>query len=269
MTDIIEVHEAAGVPRMRSWTYDSANSYLKSLGLPPHLIDFLMSVARVESRQRGDVLAYGQEWVHIIVHGVIKETTPHGTTRLWRKGAILGDISRVMLRRGNADESGSRGSGTHITFLSSGLSLSLTTRTLALLIEREPALALFVAQLTNDRAQTVESVYAVSKADPIVRVARLLRYLVPFSRRRERDGTRFRWTRTGVHAVPEDALTLTGPSQADISDALGLGRTTVEKAIALLRAEGILAALPPGTRSNRYYQIMDYTRLTSLARSES
>jgi biotin operon repressor len=265
MTEIFDVHETSS--KLRSWPHEFSAAYLRSLGLPSYAAELLMTAARVEGRQRGDVLAYGQEWIHFITRGVIKETTPHGTTRLWRRGAILGDISRVMLRKRPADESGSQGSGPHITFLSTGASLSLTTRTLATLIEKEPALALLLAQLTNDRAQNVESVYAASKADPVVRVARLLRYLVLPSRRR--DARRFRWTRNGMHDVPDAALTLTGPSQGDIADALGLGRTTVEKAIASLRTEGILNALPPGTRSNRYYEIMDYARLTSLARSES
>jgi biotin operon repressor len=266
MTEIFDVHESS--IKLRSWPHESSAAYLRSVGLPSYAVDLLMTAARIEGRQRGDVLAYGQEWIHIITRGVIKETTPHGTTRLWRRGAILGDISRVMLRKRTADESGSQGSGSHITFLSIGASLSLTTRTLATLIEKEPGLALLLAQLTNDRAQNVESVYAASKADPAVRVARLLRYLVLPSRR-GKGGSRFRWTRTGMHGVPDEALTLTGPSQGDIADVLGLGRTTVEKAIASLRAEGILNALPPGTRSNRYYEIMDYARLTSLARSDS
>ncbi|MFF9527640.1 Crp/Fnr family transcriptional regulator [Streptomyces achromogenes] len=268
MTDIVDIHETVVGTRIRPWWYDSSTGYLKSLGLPSYTIDLLLTAARIEVRERGEALAYGQEWIHIITRGVIKETTPHGTTRLWRRGAILGDISRVMLRKKTRGESGSQGSGPHITFLSTGVSLSLTTRTFATLIEKEPVLALLLAQLTNDRAQNVESVYAASKADPVVRVARLLRYLVlPSVQTKER--VTFRWTRTGVHEVTPGALTLTGPSQADISDALGLGRTTVEKAIASLRNQGVLAALPPGTRSNRYYEIKDYARLTSLARSES
>lgn len=254
--------------RIRSWWYETSVAYLTSLGLPPYAIDSLMSAARIEVRQDGDVLAYGQEWIHIVLRGVIKETTPHGTSRLWRRGAILGDISRVMVRKRTTDESGSQGAGPHITFLSTGISLSVTTRTFASLIEKEPVFVLLLAQLVNDRAQNVEAVYASSKADPVVRVARLLRYLI-LPARRGKDRVAFRWTRTGMHEVPDDALVLRGPSQADIAEALGLGRTTVEKAIASLRTEGVLAVLPPGTRSNRYYQVMDYGRLTSLARSES
>ncbi|MFB6561803.1 Crp/Fnr family transcriptional regulator [Streptomyces sp. NPDC056400] len=267
MTDIVEVYTPGN--RLRSWPHESISSYLKSLGLPSYAVESLMAVGRIEARQRGDILAYGQEWIHIMGHGVIKETTPHGTTRLWRRGAILGDISRVMLRKGTNDESGSPGAGPHITFLSTGACLSLTARTFASLIEKEPVLALLLAQLTNERSRTVESVYAASKADPVIRVARLLEYLIVVPARSRKGVQRFRWTRTGVHSVPTEALTLTGPSQADIADVLGLGRTTVEKAIASLRAEGILTALPPGTRSNRYYEVMDFTLLRSLARSES
>ncbi|MFI6144837.1 helix-turn-helix domain-containing protein [Streptomyces sp. NPDC051109] len=266
MTDILEVYDPG--TKVRSWPYEAISSHLKSLGLPSYAIESLISAGRVEARPRGDIVAYGQEWIHIVARGVIKETTPHGTTRLWRRGAILGDISRVMLRKGTTDESGSRGAGPHITFLSTGAALSLTARTFATLIQKEPVLALLLAQLANERAQTVESVYAASKADPVIRVARLLEYLVPAGRF-TRGVERFRWTRTGMHPVPNEAATITGPSQADIADALGLGRTTVEKAIASLRAEGILTALAPGTRSNRYYEIMDFSRLRSTARSEA
>ncbi|MFB8413965.1 Crp/Fnr family transcriptional regulator [Streptomyces albidoflavus] len=266
MTDIVEVYGYD--PAAGAWQNRPVFSYLRSLGLPEYAIESLMAAARIESRQRGDVLSYGPEWIHLITLGVVKETTPHGNSRLWRRGAILGDISRVMLRKGMTDQVSSWATGPHVTFLTPGVSLSLTARTFAHLIEKEPVLALLLAQLTNDRSQRVESVYASSKADPRVRVARLFEYLVLRSRRRE-GVERFRWTRNGIHPVPEGAYTLTGPSQADIAEALGLGRTTVEKAIASLRAEGILNALEPGTRSNRYYEIMDFGRLKSLARSDS
>ncbi|MDJ0384325.1 helix-turn-helix domain-containing protein [Streptomyces sp. G-G2] len=146
--------------------------------------------------------------------------------------------------------------------------VGLTSRTLALLIEQETSLALLLAQLANDRAMTVESVYAASKSDPVTGVARLLEYLAE-SRTNPHGAGRIRWTRSGIHKVPEGALTVSGPSQADLADALGLGRTTVEKALASLRAEGVLTALPPGTRSNRYYEIADFALLRSVARSEA
>ncbi|GGS26031.1 Crp/Fnr family transcriptional regulator [Streptomyces rubiginosohelvolus] len=255
-------------PWAQPWAQHSADVYLKSLGLPVYAIGSLMGNARVAGHQDGGVLSYGQEWIHIITRGVVKETTSHGTMRLWRRGMILGDISRVMLRKPKASDSNSLGAGSHLTFLGNGASISLTARTFATLIEKEPVLALFLAQLTNERSQIVEAVYAASKAAPIVRVARLLDYLA--QRTRTSDvGDRMRFTRTGVHPVPDGALTLNGPSQAEIAIALGLGRTTVEKAIASLRADGILNALEPGTRSNRYYEIMDFSHLKSLARSES
>ncbi|MFJ2591138.1 Crp/Fnr family transcriptional regulator [Streptomyces sp. NPDC087538] len=263
MTDI--VYRSAGP---RSWAHSEASAYLKSLGMPPYTIENLMASARIHSYQEGGVLAYGPEWIHISTRGVVKEMTPHGTTRLWRRGMILGDVSRVMLRKSITDPSGSKDAGPRITFLTDGSTVSLTARTFGSLIEKDPVLALLLAKLTNDRSQTVEAVYAISKADPVVRVARLLDYLVP--RTPVRDGVdRYRWNRKGMHPVPTGASTLFGPSQADIADALGLGRTTVERAIASLRAEGILNALQPGTRSNRYYEIVDPSHLRSLARSDS
>ncbi|MFJ8017115.1 hypothetical protein [Streptomyces sp. NPDC096339] len=263
MTDVV-VYEPQ---RFRSWPYSSVSVYLKSLGLPSYAMESLMLAGRIEAQERGDVLAYGPEWIHIMGRGIIKETTPHGSARLWRTGMILGDISRVMLRKSIIDESGSRGSGTHIEFLHIGSCLSVTTRTFATLIEKEPVLALLLAQLTNERSRIVESVYGATKADPVIRVARLLEYLAMTPSRKGAD--RFRWTRTGAHQVPTGAVTLHGPSQADIADALGLGRTTVEKAIANLRAVGVLTELAPGTRSNRYYEIVDFGHLKSLARSET
>jgi biotin operon repressor len=266
MTEIVEYFEADSpyIP----WAAEATTHFMRSLGLPPYAVESLLQKGRLETHRNGDVLAYGSEWIHIIIRGVIKETTPHGTTRLWRQGTMLGDISRVMLRKGTTDPSGARSIGPRITFLSTSISLSVTTRTLATMIEREPILTLLLAQLTNERAQTIESVYAVSKADPGIRVARLLDYLAPPQwnhPKRQKGVDRLRWTRTGMYAVPEDAVTLTGPSQVDIADALGLGRTTVEKVVASLRADGILNVLAPGTRSNRYYEIGDRHRLRAMA----
>jgi biotin operon repressor len=261
---MIDIHDVYPVVHPRSSASILAPSYLKSLGLPQHAVDILIDAARIHDPQEGHVLAYGSEWIHIITRGIVKETTFPGTTRLWRKGMILGDVGRVMLRRSPA----ASGTGPHLTFLTRGTTVSLTARTFGALIEKEPVLALLLAQLTNSRSHTVETVYALSKAGPVARVARLLDYLV--QQKRVRNGSnRYRWTRKGTHLVPPEALTLSGPSQADIANALGLGRTTVEKAIASLRAEGILNALEPGTRSNRYYEIMDRNRLQSLAHSES
>ncbi|MFH9299464.1 Crp/Fnr family transcriptional regulator [Streptomyces sp. NPDC017520] len=264
MTDIVTVYPA---PESRPWADRSVSTYLKSLGLPPYSIESLLAAARIHPAREGHVLAFGPEWIHIITRGVVKETTSHGTTRLWRKGMILGDVSRVMLRKAAIDPS-AQGTGPRLTFLTVGATLSITARTFGALIEKDPVLALLLAKLTNDRSQTVEAVYSISKADPVVRVARLLDYLVV--QRSRRDGVeRVRWNRKGVHPVPAGAVVLSGPSQADIAEVLGLGRTTVEKSIATLRSEGILNALEPGTRSNRYYEIMDLSHLRSLARSDS
>lgn len=271
MTEIFEVMESDS-PYV-SWASEATTHFMRSLGLPEYAVESLLRVGRLEAHRNGDVLAYGPEWIHIIIRGVIKEDTPHGTSRLWRQGTMLGDISRVMLRKGTTDPSGVRSVGPRITFLSRGISLSVTTRSLATMIEREPVLTLLLAQLTNERAQTIESVYAVSKADPGIRVARLLDYLAPpqwaYHKRRRGGEDRLRWTRTGVHVVPAEAVPLTGPSQVDIADVLGLGRTTVEKVIASFRADGILNVLPPGTRSNRYYEIGDRSRLRAMATAKT
>ncbi|MFD3511202.1 Crp/Fnr family transcriptional regulator [Nocardia sp. NPDC058666] len=271
MIDSVTASSMVAFSGRRTWTHEAAERYLRAQGLPAHVIEMLIDSARLQAGHDGQVLAHGAEWIHILIRGVVKETTPHGTTRLWAKGAIFGDLNQVMLRPGAGEASGRRPlkAGSRLTFLTTGATLSLTVTTLARLIDGDPALVLFLAQRTQDRSLIVESVYSASKADPAVRVARLLNYLV---RRRglRQDGelSRIRMTRTGVHGVPDGALTVTGPSQADIAEALGLGRTTVEKAIASLRSQDILSTLEPGTRSNRYYEIRDARLLRSLARSD-
>ncbi|MFG2296439.1 Crp/Fnr family transcriptional regulator [Streptomyces sp. NPDC048603] len=264
MTELVEYPEGRTV---HSWPYRAAGIYLKSLGLPTPVVESLLQAARLDAPEKGTVFAYGPEWIHIVAMGVVKETTPHGTERLWTKGALFGDLGRVMLKRGTSGTA--RGVGPRITFLTQGCVLSLTTRTLGQLLEQDSVLVLLLAQLTNERSETVESVYAASKADPVIRVARLLDYLVQYRRPLPSVPNRVRWTRNGMHLIPSGALTVQGPSQADIAEALGLGRTTVEKALASLRDQGALTAHKPGTRSNRYYEIMDIALLRSIACSES
>lgn len=77
MTDIVEVYGYD--PAAGAWQNRPVFSYLRSLGLPEYAIESLMAAARIESRQRGDVLSYGPEWIHIIALGVVKETTPTAT----------------------------------------------------------------------------------------------------------------------------------------------------------------------------------------------
>jgi hypothetical protein len=62
-----------------------------------------------------------------------------------------------------------------------------------------------------------------------------------------------------------EELVASGPSQADLADALCLGRATVEKAIAELRQLKALRSFGPGERANRCYPIEDRDLLRQIA----
>lgn len=268
VTEVVEYDTAVSY---QDWARQAAHrSFRFDFGLPPRPLDGFLDSARVERVSRNRVLAYGHEWLHIVVTGVVKETTSHGTERLWTNGALLGDLRLVSLRKSRGvDPAALRSPGSHLEFLTPGVCVSITAHTLSALLAQEPAIALFLAHLASERASTVESVYASTKTDPLIRVAKLMDYLTRGQNSRTGGRERIRWTRNGPHHVPSGSLTVLGPSQADIADALGIGRTTVEKSIAALRAEGVLTTLKPGTRSNRYYEIADPALLRSVARSDS
>ncbi|MGW4880021.1 helix-turn-helix domain-containing protein [Streptomyces sp. NPDC004262] len=162
-----------------------------------------------------------------------------GTSHVWEEGVTDLDNPQVV----------SRGPVT---------ALSLPGRALREAILHEPALGVALLRMTFEQQQITEVVYGASNEVPLVRVAGMLDYLA-VSRS------------VVVQAANKTVVTsqrkklIVGPTQTDIADALGMGRATVEKALATLRKEGALKATPPGQRKNRRYEIADDEKLKLIA----
>ncbi|WP_329128423.1 helix-turn-helix domain-containing protein [Streptomyces caniferus] len=175
-----------------------------------------------------------------------------GTARLWRGRSFFG-TSHVW-QDGAMDLE-------HPQLVTRGpvTALSLPGRALHQVISHEPTIGMALLRMSFEQQQIMEDVYGANNDAPLVRVAGLLDYLAitrPVIAMAD-DGRRVMTSR--------HKREITGPTQTDIADALGMGRATVEKALATLRKDGALKPTPPGQRKNRYYEIADEERLKLIA----
>ncbi|PKW00383.1 cAMP-binding domain of CRP or a regulatory subunit of cAMP-dependent protein kinases [Streptomyces sp. 1222.5] len=195
--------------------------------------------------------------VVFVTSGSVREEYADGKVRLWGEGAVLGywyeSSDALPPSRGY-----SLTSGTAV--------ISIAPDALRMLMLQHSDLALGVMHLITAHHRVTEDVYGVCKESPASRVARLLLYLSqaslaegPVIRTRSREDGK-----SVVRPIPGGIVE--GPTQADIADALGLARATVEKIIASFRAEGVLWKPSPGERRrNRVYEIQDRTLLEEIA----
>ncbi|MFK4122489.1 hypothetical protein [Streptomyces longwoodensis] len=123
----------------------------------------------------------------------------------------------------------------------------------------ESTLALALLRMNLEQQQIMDQVYGVNGEAPVSRVAGLLNYLSEMRHYAVRD-------ESGQSIVGmQERVTVEGPTQIDMADALGLGRATVEKALAALRKAEILKAQVPGSRRNRHYEIINGNGLKMVA----
>ncbi|UXY24878.1 helix-turn-helix domain-containing protein (plasmid) [Streptomyces cynarae] len=228
--------------------------------LHPRVLDALSEVCRLHegiSSEKDTVLssAVSRRSMRCIflLRGCVVVQALQGTPRLWRGRAFFG-TSHVWREGTGVLENPqlvTRGAFT---------ALSVPGGVLHDVLAREPTLGMALLRMTFEQQQVMEAVYGASTDAPLLRVAALLDYLAtprPVVVKAE-DGRRV--------VTPQRKLAIEGPSQTDIADCLGLGRATVEKALATLRQEGALRSSTPGKRKNRYYEIadLDHLRLISM-----
>ncbi|MBJ6633834.1 helix-turn-helix domain-containing protein [Streptomyces sp. I5] len=164
------------------------------------------------------------------------QTNAHGSTRLW-KGKVF--FFRAT-GRSYMPEIYSRGSFR---------AFSVPESFLREIVQRDASVGAALLQLSLKQQQIADDVYGVRADPPLVRVATLLEYLA-------QDRSVPVWdVDTGAVVGQRTKHVVDGPTQTDLAEALGLGRATVEKALAQLRKAGALAA--PDRRRNRYYEIAD------------
>ncbi len=113
-----------------------------------------------------------------------------------------------------------------------------------------------VVRMIHQRLMTyvleVEDIYGTDACKPLHRVARLLSHLAY-----QQD------LGAEILSGALDPNTVTGPTQRDFANALGLGVSTVEKSLKELREHKILADSSSG-RTNRTYRILDPAKLRAV-----
>lgn len=236
-------------------------------GLPPDSVDALTEVSRLRSRNRGrPILLQVGRAAYFLIDGRLSELVQPGKVRLWRELMLFESVSSTAVFPGTYSEekANPHPNGAILgTPLSRCILVEVPNAKLNSLATNDPAIALMLARMATKRHLLTEQMYTASRATPVARVATVLNYLAEPTRRnvikrREDDGV--------LVMTTAEELVASGPSQADLADALCLGRATVEKAIAELRHMKVLKSFGPGERANRCYPIEDLDLLRQVSR---
>ncbi|MFF7148113.1 hypothetical protein ACFZAO_08585 [Streptomyces griseoaurantiacus] len=201
---------------------------------------------------------------YFLVDGRMAELVQNGKTRLWREVMLFENVSESATFTGAYNEERPSGKPKELiagAALSRCLFVEVPNSKLGALTMTDPAIALMLARMATKRYALTEQLYTASRAAPIARVAAVLNYLAETTRR---NAIKPREDGVLVMTTTEE-LVASGPSQADIADALCLGRATVEKAIAELRQVKALRSFQPGERANRCYPIADRELLRQIS----
>ncbi|KDN74877.1 hypothetical protein DF19_27735 [Streptomyces olindensis] len=235
-------------------------------GLPPDSAEALTEVSRLRRRDRGRplVLPVAQS-AFFLVDGRVSELVQPGKVRLWRELMLFESVSNTAFLPGTYTEERVTSNPRQLTSgstLSRCVFVEVPNAKLNALVMTDPAISLMLARMAAKRHLLTERLYTASRSTPAARVAAVLNYLAEPTRRnvikpRSEDGVMVMTT--------TEELVASGPSQADLADALCLGRATVEKAISELRQLKALRSFGPGERANRCYPIEDRDLLRQIS----
>ncbi|MEV6763438.1 helix-turn-helix domain-containing protein [Streptomyces sp. NPDC051105] len=225
----------------------------------PEAIDILTDLCRLHDRGSGNddvlsgALSRRSTRCVFLYSGYVVTDPLRRTSRLWKGRSFFG-TSHVW------DEGVTELENPQVVSRGPVTALSLPGRALREAVLHEPTLGVALLRMTFEQQQITEVVYGASNEIPLVRVARMLDYLAVSRSVVVKAGG-------GKTVVTSQRKKLiVGPTQTDIADALGMGRATVEKALATLRKEGVLMVTPPGQhRKNRHYEIADEEKLKLIA----
>ncbi|MGW0955364.1 Crp/Fnr family transcriptional regulator [Streptomyces sp. NPDC002545] len=240
--------------------------HLSQLDLPAETVNSLATIGRLRHRDRGDFIRFPlSRSSFLLVKGCISEIGQHGKARLWRDTMIFENMSSRSLFGAYNDErtspDGEHGNSFTSICLSPCTIIELPNSKLSSMAMAYPAIGLVLAGMATKRHTVLERLYTATRATPVARVAAVLDYLTETTRKSvlktREDGA--------VVVTLAEELVASGPSQADIADALCLGRATVEKAVSQLRQTGALKAFSPGERTNRCYPVKDRDLLRQIA----
>ncbi|MEU2427538.1 Crp/Fnr family transcriptional regulator [Streptomyces sp. NPDC007851] len=223
--------------------------------LPPGTWPLLVSEWGADSRvhQRDEELPIGpaDEQVHIVLGGCVRqERHPFGTaegapriTRFRGVGELLGEAKLIEPH-----------AEVRTTCLTTTWIMPCSAQRMNLLLRKHSSIQLALLRSLEDRNRTDEMLYGTMTRPPLDRVAGLLAHLA------EVAGT----------PGPDhpDHITILGPSQRDLAEALLLGVSTVESTLRLLRlpaADGGLSADGVLRSGYRKFVVTDLPSLRALA----
>ncbi|MET7736060.1 Crp/Fnr family transcriptional regulator [Streptomyces sp. NPDC005402] len=222
--------------------------------LPDGAWPLLVSSWGADSRvyQRDDELPIGRgdEHVHIVLGGCVRqERHPFGPgkgapkiIRFRGVGELLGEAKLI-----EPDAT------VKTTCLTTTWVMPCPLQDMNLLLRRRPHIQLALLRSLEDRNRTDEMIYGTLTRLPVQRVSALLVHLAAIA------GT--------ADPAEPGQVTIQGPSQKDMADALLLGVSTVENTLRLLRKPGKDSGLPrDGVLRSGYRQFV-VTDLPALRRT--
>ncbi len=232
-------------------------AFFKPYGLPDDTLDAVVSRARARWwRREGTCYRISRRRMSsrmvFLNEGCVREERPTGEVRLWAGGTAFGEWTGAKTGPFGA-------TGTMLSSMAWGFLIPVAD--VNDLVVEHGDLLYVLARMGAEHTHLAEELYGVTRRSPTCRVASLLRYLA------SRTAPTYRTRDAGGQMVVRvsSAGLIEGPTQADLADALALGRATVEKSLAQLRECGALKKQIPGARQNRLYEIEDGDILREVA----
>ncbi|MFD8813659.1 Crp/Fnr family transcriptional regulator [Streptomyces sp. NPDC059627] len=229
-----------------------ARSFLAQLppGSWPLLVGKWGADSRIHERDEELPIGPADEHVHIVLGGCVRQDRhPLGTaegspkiTRFRGAGQLLGEAKLIE-----------PSAAVRTTCLTTTWVMACPVPAMNLLLRRRPHIQLALLRSLEDRNRTDELIYGTMTRPPLERVCALLVHLA------EVAGT------TGADGTDDPGhLTILGPSQKDMAEALLLGVSTVENTLRLLRTPAAQGGLFPDGVLRSGYRRFVVTDLPSL-----
>ncbi|BCL29495.1 Crp/Fnr family transcriptional regulator [Streptomyces aurantiacus] len=180
--------------------------------------------------------------MYVVLGGcVVQERFPFNTkiARFRGVGQVLGEAKLIEPR-----------SSVRTVCLTTTWVLPCDTRRVNLLLTQDHEAKRALLRSLEDRNRSDERIYATTSRSPLARVSALLHHLAMVAGTRDPAG-------------PTGHTTIDGPRQRDLAEALLLGRSTVENAVATLRRKRLI--------DSRYRRLVvtDLPALKALVTSQS
>ncbi|MFJ4715779.1 helix-turn-helix domain-containing protein [Streptomyces sp. NPDC088785] len=215
--------------------------YYLQQGLSQDVADSLARVSSLVRHQRSSgPEPISSQYIEFVLFGTVLVNG-----RIWGGNYILGNLDLFT-------DVPSLNRLEQIEFLSATRTVRIARGALRSIAVRNLSVVRMIHRRLMNYVQDFEDLYGMDHIKPIHRVARLLLHLAY-----QQD--------LGAEIVigALDPSLVSGPTQRHFAQALGLGVSTVEKALRELRAHEILAETSAG-RLNRSYRVVDSARLRAV-----